>query len=43
MKNLQKSPGPCGIPGTKEKGREKVGRDREKVNIFSYNQLLKVN
>ena len=34
MKNLQKSSGPGGIPGTKEKEREKMGRDREKVTIF---------
>ena len=30
----KKSPAPDGIPGTKEKVRERKGRDREKVNIY---------
>ena len=34
MKKLQKSPGPFGFSGTKEKQREKVGRERETMTIF---------
>ena len=34
MNNLQKSPCPGGIPDPKEKGKEKIGKVREKVTIF---------